>query len=55
VAESGILAPTDIRRVAGLGYRGALVGSALMRTDDPAGLTAAMLAAGRETVKVAAS
>lgn len=53
VAESGILAPTDIRRVAGLGYRGALVGSALMRTDDPAGLTAAMLTAGRETVKVA--
>lgn len=55
VAESGILAPADIRRVAGLGYHGALVGSALMRADDPASMVASMLAAGRETVKVTAS
>jgi len=55
VAESGILAPADIRRVAGVGYRGALVGSALMRADDPASMIASMLAAGRETVTVAAS
>ncbi|HLF60783.1 MAG TPA: indole-3-glycerol-phosphate synthase [Acidimicrobiia bacterium] len=52
VAESGLLGPTDVRRVAGLGYRGALVGSALMRSNDPAGLVAAMVAAGRETVQV---
>lgn len=55
VAESGMLGSTDIRRVAGLGYRGALVGSALMRSDQPAELVGAMLAAGRETVKVVAS
>ncbi|MEX1126181.1 MAG: indole-3-glycerol phosphate synthase TrpC [Acidimicrobiia bacterium] len=55
VAESGIVGPEDIRRVAALGYRGALVGSALMRSDDPAELVRAMLASGRETVKVAAS
>jgi indole-3-glycerol phosphate synthase len=55
VAESGILVPEDIRRVAGVGYRGALVGSALMRADDPASMIASMLATGRETVTVAAS
>jgi len=52
VAESGILDPADIRRVAAFGYRGALVGSALMRSHDPAGLAAAMLATGREEAKV---
>lgn len=55
VAESGILDPTDIRRVAGLGYRGALVGSALMRSADPSALAASLLAAGREAVQVAAT
>ncbi|MDP9495037.1 MAG: indole-3-glycerol phosphate synthase TrpC [Actinomycetota bacterium] len=55
VAESGMLGPADIGRVAALGYRGALVGSALMRSNDPAGLMAAMLAMGRETAKVSAS
>lgn len=55
IAESGILDPSDVQRVAGLGYRGALVGSALMRSTDPAGLVASMLAAGRAAVKVAAS
>jgi indole-3-glycerol phosphate synthase len=55
VAESGMLGPADIRRVAGLGYCGALVGSALMRSDDPTGLVQAMLVAGRETMKVVAS
>ena len=44
VAESGMLGPADIRRVAGLGYRGALVGSALMRSANPAELVASMLA-----------
>jgi indole-3-glycerol phosphate synthase len=52
VAESGILDPAGIRRVAGLGYRGALVGSALMRSGHPAELVASMLAVGREAVRV---
>jgi len=52
VAESGILDPADIRRVADLGYRGALVGSALMRSGHPAELVASMLAVGREAVRV---
>ncbi len=51
VAESGIQTVADIRRVAGHGYRGALVGSALMKSNDPAGLVGAMVAAGRETAK----
>jgi len=55
VAESGILDPADIRRVVALGYRGALVGSALMRANDPAGLAAAMLATGRDAAEMAAS
>ena len=38
VAESGVRTAADARRVADLGYRLALVGSALMRSDDPAGL-----------------
>jgi indole-3-glycerol phosphate synthase len=53
VAESGMLGTDDIRRVAGLGYRAALVGSALMRSDDPTGLVAALLTAGLETAAVA--
>ena len=52
VAESGMLTAADIRRVAGNGYRAALVGSALMRSDDPAGLVESMLAAGRKIAKV---
>ena len=55
VAESGIVDPADIRRVAALGYRGALVGSALMRSNEPAALVAAMLATGRDTADMAAS
>lgn len=46
VAESGLHDADDAARVAGLGYRMALVGSALMRSDDPAALVAAMRAAG---------
>lgn len=46
VAESGLLVPDDAARVAGWGYRLALVGTALMRSDDPAALVAAMRAAG---------
>lgn len=46
VAESGLATPEDAARVAGLGYSAALVGTALMRAAEPAGLAAAMLAAG---------
>jgi indole-3-glycerol phosphate synthase len=52
VAESAIGAPADVERVAGCGYRAALVGSALMRTDDPALLVSQMVDAGRRTVTV---
>ena len=46
VAESGIDGAGDIAAVASLGYRAALVGSALMRAADPARELAAMRAAG---------
>ncbi len=47
VAESGVESPAQAARVAGLGYRLALVGTALMRAADPAQLAAGLLAAGR--------
>jgi indole-3-glycerol phosphate synthase len=47
VAESGLQDSTDAARVAALGYSLALVGTALMRSDDPAGLVRAMRDAGR--------
>lgn len=46
VAESGLHTADDAARVAGWGYRAALVGTALMRNDDPAALVAAMREAG---------
>ncbi len=46
VAESGLRDADDASRVAAWGYRAALVGTALMRSDDPAGLVAAMKTAG---------
>lgn len=51
VAESAIRGPGDIEAVARLGYRGALVGSALMRSDDPEAMVAAMVEAGRRAVE----
>ena len=48
VAESGIASANDSARVARLGYSAALVGVALMRAEDPAGLLETMIAAGRE-------
>jgi len=48
VAESGLHTAEDAARVAGLGYTLALVGTALMRSDDPADLVRQMRAAGRE-------
>ena len=47
VAESGLATPEDAASVARLGYRLALVGSALMRADDPGALVTAMVDAGR--------
>lgn len=46
VAESGLRTAADAANVAALGYRAALVGSALMRSDDPAALIRAMRKAG---------
>jgi indole-3-glycerol phosphate synthase len=46
VAESGLHSPEDAARVAGWGYSMALVGTALMRSDDPTRLVAAMTDAG---------
>jgi len=48
VAESGLHTAEDAARVAGLGYTLALVGTALMRSDDPADLVRQMRAAGSE-------
>jgi indole-3-glycerol phosphate synthase len=47
VAESGIASADQVATVARLGYRLALVGSALMRADDPAAALASFVAAGR--------
>jgi indole-3-glycerol phosphate synthase len=38
VAESGVASADDARRMMQLGYRLALIGSALMSTDDPSTL-----------------
>ena len=38
IAESGLHTPEDVQRVRALGYRGVLVGTALMRAPDPADL-----------------
>lgn len=46
VAESGLHLPADAAAAAGLGYCAALVGTALMRAEDPGALIAAMRAAG---------
>jgi indole-3-glycerol phosphate synthase len=46
VAESGLREAADAARVAGWGYTMALVGTALMRSEDPAALIAAMRKAG---------
>ncbi len=50
VAESGLRIAQDAARVAGWGYQMALVGTALMKSDDPAALVAAMREAGNSAV-----
>lgn len=47
VAESGIGSAEDLRTVASLGYRLALIGSALMRSAEPAATLARWLELGR--------
>ncbi len=51
VAESGITEPQEAATVAGLGYRLALVGSALMRSDDPVATVRAYREAGQARVQ----
>jgi indole-3-glycerol phosphate synthase len=50
VAESGVQNAADAAAAAALGYRLALVGTALMRSRDPGALVAAMRDAGRARV-----
>jgi indole-3-glycerol phosphate synthase len=47
VAESGVATPGDARSMRRLGYRLALIGTALMGADDPQTLLAEILAAAR--------
>jgi indole-3-glycerol phosphate synthase len=47
VAESGLHSAADAASVMGWGYRMALVGTALMRSDNPRQLISAMIDAGR--------
>jgi indole-3-glycerol phosphate synthase len=54
VAESGVDSVAQAARVAELGYELALVGTALMRAQDPARLLAELIAAGRSSAGVAA-
>jgi len=46
IAESGLQSAEDAGRVAELGYRGALVGSALMRSEDPVRMAQQMIFTG---------
>lgn len=52
VAESGLRTADDAAQAAALGYRMALVGSALMQSDEPTVLLSAMREAGRAQVAV---
>jgi indole-3-glycerol phosphate synthase len=47
VAESGVATPADAQAMRGLGYRLALIGTALMSCDDPAVLLADILVSAR--------
>jgi indole-3-glycerol phosphate synthase len=50
VAESGLRTAEDASEVMGLGYHMALIGSALMQSDDPRKLISDMLVAARSLV-----
>jgi indole-3-glycerol phosphate synthase len=47
VAESGVATASDAAAMRHLGYRAALIGTALMTRDDPTALLAEILAAAR--------
>lgn len=51
VAESGLFGAADAEHVARLGYRAALVGTALMRASDPSAFLASLLHAGRQAAR----
>src|SRR5690606_2524981 len=55
IAESGIEAPADISRIVKLGYTGALVGTALMRSKNPAQLCRDMNAAALASIATIAT
>ncbi|MEM9171895.1 MAG: indole-3-glycerol phosphate synthase TrpC [Pseudomonadota bacterium] len=48
VAESGLVVPEDAARVVAMGYDVALIGTALMRSEDPGATVRAFIAAGRD-------
>jgi tryptophan synthase beta subunit len=48
IAESGVRDPSTVARWRALGFDGALVGEALMHSDDPTATTRAFVAAGRQ-------
>ncbi|MEX1208926.1 MAG: indole-3-glycerol-phosphate synthase [Acidimicrobiia bacterium] len=50
VAESGIVSPDDAGAAAAAGYRVALVGTAVVTSEDPAGAVGRLIAAGRSAV-----
>ncbi len=54
VSESGLRSGNDLRRLQAVGYRGFLIGEALMRADDPAEVLRALTseAAGKDKVRV---
>ena len=47
IAESGLHTPEDVTRAVALGYSGALIGSALMKSSDPGSLCRQMAFAGQ--------
>jgi indole-3-glycerol phosphate synthase len=53
VAESGITTAEDVAEVVALGYSLALVGTALVVSDDPGAKLRELLAAGRSTISAA--
>ncbi len=48
IAESGIDSPEQVKALTSFGYHGVLVGTSLMRSDDPAAAVAALVGAGVE-------
>ncbi|MEX1093228.1 MAG: indole-3-glycerol phosphate synthase TrpC [Acidimicrobiia bacterium] len=46
IAESGINSPEQVKALTSAGYHGVLVGTSLMRSDDPAGAVASLVEAG---------